>query len=255
MSSYVAMKTLGTIGRMGKRVGHAGASVAGGAGHVARVGAAHGSAGYMNDGARKLQQTTAAPRGGRLRQHFSSAQFMPASAVSGPVADTAQQMSGPRAITTGVRATPWAPRPADFPHSEPRVDQGARNWGGTGKPGDTPTPGNARTRVDPDQSFRPSRRGQTVPGAPPMQQTVNAPLRHDPLAITRHAKPVTPRAQLPGPRPVRPTQSSGPRQTRTPQVPAGWADVGGYSAPPGPYRPPKPWIPPWENDKGNGGNS
>jgi len=213
MSSYVAMKTLGAVGRMGKRVGHAGASAIGATSKGIAAGAAHGSAGYMNDGARKLQQTTAAPRGGRLRQHFAPAQFMPVSARTGPVADAARQTAGPRAITTGVRATPWAPRPAGFPHSEPKVDQGARNWGGTGKPGDIPSA--ARTRVDPsDQPFRPTPRGHTVTGAPPMRQTVNVPPRRDPLAITRRPKPVTPRAQLPGPRPVRPPQTSAPRPVR-----------------------------------------
>ena len=207
VSSYVAMKTLGALGRMGKGVagGALRSSVAGSqaAAKGVRVGAAAAAA--------------APARTAQLRQHFSPTPFMPQSANFGPTMAAGQESSGPRAITTGRPQVPWAPRPAGFPHSEPKVDQGARNWGGTGRPGDVPTP--ARTRVDPsDQPFRPSRHGHTVPGAPPMQQTVHSSFRQDPLAITRHAKPVTPRAQLPGPRPVRPVQTSGPRTVRTPQA-------------------------------------
>ena len=237
MSSYMAMKTLGALGRMSKGAVRGAAKSSAAGSQVAAKGAMVGASVARSAPARTAQ----------LRQHFAPTPFMPQAAAFGPTMAAGQQTSGPRAITAqGQYSMPHTPRPAGFPHSEPKVDQGARNWGGTGKPGDVPSPGNARMRVDPDQSFRPSRRGQTVPGAPPMQQSVNVPRRHDPLAITRQAKPVTPRAQLPGPRPVRPPQSSGPRQTRSPQVPPGWSAVAGSPAPPGPYRPPKPWIPPWE---------
>ena len=203
VSSYVAMKTLGMLGRASKRAvaGAAGSSAAGSQVAVKGVRAGAGA-------------VAAAPvKTAQLRQHFAPAAFMPQSAAFGPTMAAGRQADGPRAITAqGQFSTPWSPRPPGFQHSEPKVDKGARNWGGTGRPGDIPSP--AGMRVDPDQSFRPIRHGQTVHGAPPMHQTVNVPARHDPLAITRRPRPVTPRAQLPGPRPTRPAQVSAARPVR-----------------------------------------
>ena len=248
MSGYVAMRMFAGAGRMARRVGAAGATTAGLAGRNIASAAGHGTGGYMNAGG-KLPALKAANPATRLRRHFAPTPFMPDSARSGPVADAAQQTSGPRAITTGARATPWAPRPAGFPHSEPKVDRGPRTWGGTGRPGDTPSP--ASTRIDPsEQPFRPTRRDQTVPGAPPMRQTVNAAHRHDPLAITRRPMPVTPRAQLPGPRPVRPQQTSGPQQAvRTPKQLSPRPRPMAPSTTPGPSWPmetPATSTPPWK---------
>jgi len=202
VSSYVVMKTLGMLGRASKRAvaGAAGSSAAGSQVAVKGVRAGAGA-------------VAAAPaKTAQLRQHFAPTGFMPQSAAFGPTMAAGRQADGPRAITAqGQFSTPWAPRPSGYHHSEPKIDKGARNWGGTGRPGDTPSP--AGMRIDPDQSFRPIRRGQTVHGAPPMHQTVNVPPRHDPLAITRRPRPVTPRAQLTGPRPTRPAVSA-PRQVR-----------------------------------------
>ena len=203
VSSYIALKTLGMLGRASKRVtaGAAKSSTAGS--QVAVAGVRAGVSGVR-----------AAPaKTGQLRQHFAPAAFMPQSAAFGPTMATDQKTTGPRMITAqGQFSTPWAPRPAGYQHSEPRIDKGARNWGGTGRPGDIPTP--SRMRVDPSEQFRPTPRGYAVPGAPPMHQTRGQNRWQDPLAITRRPRPVTPRAQVPGPRPVRPPQAHAPRPVR-----------------------------------------
>ncbi|HEY4993624.1 MAG TPA: hypothetical protein VII33_16245 [Nakamurella sp.] len=168
-------------------------------------------------------------------------QGMPDSARSGPTMDAAKQTAGPRAITSkGQHQAQHTPRPAGFPHSEPTVDPGTPTR--TGKPGDVPAAVDARTRVNPSgkPTVRPTRRTErTVPGAPPIRQTIHAPAAHSQVVVygsgaanhyapTRGLKDLStiPRTQprpqpQPGPEPRRPAGhwQNKPRTYPKPGVP------------------------------------
>lgn len=242
VSSYVAMKMMGAGARGGKALVKGGAKVTGGAAKVTAAGIKHidpavnaipAKLGQFKQG---VSDTYANP--------FRPSKFgqgMPDSARSGPTMDAAKQTAGPRAITSkGQHQAQHTPRPAGFPHSEPTVDPGTPTR--TGKPGDVPAAVDARTRVNPSgrPTVRPTRRTeQTVPGAPPIRQTIHAPAAHSQVVVygsgaanhyapTRGLKDLStiprtsPRPQpQPGPEPRRPAGhwQNKPRTYPKPGVP------------------------------------
>jgi len=238
VSSYVAMKMMGAGFRGGKAFVKGGAKATVGSAQLTAAGLQKGAAGASVVPAKLAQfNQYAADHPGR----FSKISFMPDSAKAGPTMAASQQMAGPRAITSkGQHQAQHTPRPAGFPHSEPKVDPGAPTV--VGKPGDTPAPVDARTRINPNSkpTVRATRRTeQTVPGAPPLRQTIHAPARHSQVVVYGSPNRYAPTRGLKDlstvPRTApRPQPQPGPE----PRRPAGqWQNM------PRPYPQPRPQVP------------
>ena len=239
MSSYVAMKALGAVGRMGKRVGHAGAGAVGLAGRGAVAAGGIGASGFMNAGGRGLPSVTPSRiRNLDLRRHF------PAPAAPGGIAPPYRTAPTPQtAVPAGSFAQP--PQYNGGVHVGGRYAVPGRTVDAlptstpAGRRAITPVPsslastdgptarppassrqagrGTAATPAAPPRTFTsgstseqgPVQSAQRVTVMPPRSGLLSpATYRSNPLVITRLAKPVTSKAELLGHRPPRKDQTS-----------------------------------------------
>ena len=227
MSSYVAMKTLGALGRMGKRVGHAGASVVGGTSRGVAAAAGVGAGGYMNAGSKGLPSVTPSRiKNLDLRRHFAPKAApggiappyrtapTPQTAVpAGSFAQTPQYSGGVhiggryavpgRTVDALPTSTPASRRAiAPVPSSLASTD------GPTGKPPAASQPARRHTLATEQAPARTFTSGSTSqPGVvqsaqrriplPPRRNILTPTYRGDPLVITRLPQPVTRRADMP----------------------------------------------------------
>ena len=226
MSSYVAMKTLGALGRMGKRVGHAGASVVGGTSRGVAAAAGVGAGGYMNAGSKGLPSVTPSRiKNLDLRRHFAPKAApggiappyrtapTPQTAVpAGSFAQTPQYNGAPTHREYGIPGRTVDALPTSTPASRraiaPVPSSLASTDGPTGKPPAASQPAKRRTPATEQAPARTFTSGSTSrPGVvqsaqrriplPPRRNILTPTYRGDPLVITRLPQPVTRRADMP----------------------------------------------------------
>jgi len=227
MSSYVAMKTLGTLGRMGKRVGHAGASAVGGTSRGIASAAAHGSAGYMSAGGKGLPSVTPSriknldlrrhfapkPEPGGIAPPYRTAPTPQAAVPAGSFAQTPQyhgshiggQYAVPgRTVDALPTSTPAGRRAITaVPSSLASTDAPTAQPPASSQPAKRRTPAKAAAPPRTFTSGSTSEPGvvQSAQRVTPMARRSGGPLsppsyRADPLVITRLVQPVTSKAEL-----------------------------------------------------------
>jgi hypothetical protein len=227
MSSYVAMKTLGTLGRMGKRVGHAGASAVGGTSRGIASAAAHGSAGYMSAGGKGLPSVTPSriknldlrrhfppkPEPGGIAPPYRTAPTPQTAVPAGSFAQTPQyhgsrvggQYAVPgRTVDALPTSTPAGRRAITaVPSSLASTDAPTAQPPASSQPAKRRTPAKAAAPPRTFTSGSTSEPGvvQSAQRVTPMARRSGGPLsppsyRADPLVITRLVQPVTSKAEL-----------------------------------------------------------
>jgi hypothetical protein len=126
-STYLAIKTLGALGRTAKGITRRATQLTGGAaGMAGRAGlaaASHGAGGFMNAGSRSLPQTTRGDWKPRARLH----RFTPGTPMT--AADRLDSGAPSMATANGVRtaALPVGSRPTSGPQYHARAGEGGRD--------------------------------------------------------------------------------------------------------------------------------
>ena len=228
VSTYVAMKGLGAAGRGARRVTGAAAGAASAGARTAGLGVAaaarHGAGGFMSAGGRGLPASTAASRGGRLRQHFAvpavgklnrgvtAGVSSPPAVEAGSFAQT-PQYDGSHGRNYAIPGRTVDALPTSTPPSRRALPAAASTLASTsgpatGKPPASTSPAKPGTPAKPQDPARTFTSASTShPGVvhsvkrqivmPSLRNMQTPAWRADPLVVTRSPKPPTPRADLP----------------------------------------------------------